>query len=229
MRVPALALAFPALAFLPSASSAEVDIRVATDGRVSVRADAPASEVLDRLASRTGMKVVYEGPAPRGRVMVSFEGRTSAEAVLMVLEGLGVDHLMRLDATGTRPEMLMLSASSSSSSSASRPLPAAGHASPAIRPAAPDEPVEEEEEPPPDEQPLDETEPAAARRPPVPGQPPVNAVPGQQAAPQVPGNRPSFQPSNYPVSPFAPAAPAPPTIVAPPTPTPAPESSEPDQ
>ena len=100
-----------ALAFLPRSASAAVEVQVEGDGRVSVRADAPASEVLDRLAARTGMKIVYEGAAPRVHVMVAFERRTPAEAVLMILEGLGVDHLMRLDATGKRPEMLMLSAS----------------------------------------------------------------------------------------------------------------------
>jgi hypothetical protein len=231
MRVPALALAVSAL--LPVVASAEVEVHVANDGRVSMRADAPASEVLDRLASRTGMKVVYEGVAPRGRVMVAFEGRTAAEAVLMVLEGLGVDHLMRLDATGTRPELLMLA----TSSAAPRTLPAASApAAPAVRPPPPpqDEPMAEDEEPQLDEQPIDETDPAAgaagAQRPQVPGPRPANAPQGQQQpAAQAPVNRPAFAPSNYPVSPFAPAAPAPPTVILPPTPTPAPESGEPDQ
>ena len=43
-------------------------------------------QVLDRLARQTGMKVVYEGPAPRQLVTVSLKGRTPAEAVLSVLE-----------------------------------------------------------------------------------------------------------------------------------------------
>lgn len=213
------------LAFLPLGAAAEVVVHLEADGRVSVRADAPASEVLDRLAAQTGMKVVYEGAAPRARVLVAFERRTAAEAVLMVLEGLGLDHVMRLDATGTRPEMLMLSASTPSS----RPLPAPTHAIPAMRPApevVEEDNVEAEEE----EPPIDEgVEAGGARRPPVPAQP-GRPGPSPQPTTQAPVNRPAFAPPNYPVSPFAPLAPAPPTVVTSPSPTPAPEMpGDPDQ
>lgn len=235
------------LAFLPPSASAAVEVQVESDGRVSVRADAPASEVLDRLAARTGMKIVYEGTAPRAHVMVAFERRTPAEAVLMILEGLGVDHVMRLDATGKRPEMLMLSASNAPSRAPAPPAPASTVMRPP--PPPPEEVVEEEPEPESEEPPPDEADPTLTRRPPVPGQPmpgqqvpgqtmPVQSQPGQpartpvgpQTAPQAPGNRPTFIPPNYPVSPFAPLAPSPPTVVAPPTPSPAPEpNGDPDQ
>lgn len=223
MRGFALALLAP-LALVPRSAGADVEVHVEPDGSVSVRADAPAAEVLDRLAERTGMKVVYDGTAPRARVFVAFEHRTPAEAVLMILEGLGVDHLMRMDATGKRPQMLLLSASNTST----RPLPGSTPATPAMRPA-PREAVEEEDvEAEEEEQPVDEGVEGATRRPPMP-QAHRPTAPGAQPSP-APVNRPAFVPPNYPVSPFAPPAPSPPTVIAPPSPTPAPEATgEPDQ
>jgi len=211
-------------AFLPLTASAAVDVRIEADGNVSLRADAPAAEILDRLAAQTGMKVVYEGAAPRARVLVAFEHRSQAEAVLMVLEGLGLDHVMRLDTSGTRPELLLLSSSASSS----RSLPALAQAAPGLRP--PPEEVEEEEEPSADEdvQPGDASDDTGVRSPRQPQ--PNRPAAGSQPAPQTPTSRPVFLPPSYPSSPFAPPPPAPPTIVSPPIPSPAPEvQGEPDQ
>ena len=83
----------------PLPATAEVRVRVA-GGTVDLTATAaPLAEVLDRLARQTGMKVVYEGAAPRQLVTVSLHGRTPAETVLAVLEGLGVNFALVADPT----------------------------------------------------------------------------------------------------------------------------------
>src|SRR5512143_3026381 len=88
------------LSFVATVASAEVSVRV-SGGRVDLTATAaPVAEVLDRLARQTGMKVVYEGPAPRQLVTVSLHGRTPAETILAVFEGLGLNYAMVADATG---------------------------------------------------------------------------------------------------------------------------------
>jgi len=79
-------------------------------GRIDVRASAaPLSEVLGDLARETGMKVVYDGSPPAAILSLSLEGRTPVEAVMGVLEGLGVSYALALDAAGTRVETLILS------------------------------------------------------------------------------------------------------------------------
>lgn len=89
---------------------------------------APLSEVLEGLARKTRMKVVYEGPAPRASVSVELRGRTSAEAVLGVLDGLGVDYALALDATGTQVETLVIvgTGARAASAVAVRPPPRGG-------------------------------------------------------------------------------------------------------
>lgn len=208
--------ALAAASLLAGALPARAAVEVKTDaaGRVSVRADAPASEVLDRLGAQTGMKVVYEGAPPRTRVNVAFEQRSPAEAVLKVLEGLGYDYLVRFDRSGTRPELLIVSGPSSG---AMRPGPAMAATSPA-RPARAMPPVEDDE----DEEGLDEADEAQE----VPAVRVQDLRQRAQPAP-APTSQPAFgaQPApSYPVSPFAPAAPGLPTVVAPPTP--APESQD---
>jgi hypothetical protein len=193
---------------LAAPAQAAVEVRADAQGRVSVRADAPAAEVLDRLASQTGMKVVYEGGAPRTRVSVAFEQRTPAEAVLLVLQGLGYDYLLRFDRSGRRPELLIVSGPSN----AARGTPALAAPPSAGRPVPVEPDFDEEEE-------LDAEGEEAQEIPAV-------RVPDLRHRAQ-PTPAPSVQPafgarpgSNYPVSPFAPAAPAPPSIVTPPAPAP---------
>src|SRR6266446_3574256 len=73
------------------AAGAEINIRVA-EGRVDLSTNAaPVADVLERLSKQTGMKVVYEGSPPRQLVSVSLAGRTPAEAVVGLLEGLGLN------------------------------------------------------------------------------------------------------------------------------------------
>ena len=64
-----------------SAPGAEIDVRATAGGRVSLKVNAaPLSEVLDRLARQTGMKVVYDGAPPRALV----RGRGNGEILRSV-------------------------------------------------------------------------------------------------------------------------------------------------
>jgi hypothetical protein len=127
-----LAAASLVVALVAAPASAEVAVRV-SGGRVDLTATAaPVAEVLDRLARQTGMKVVYEGPAPRQLVTVSIHGRTPAETILAVFEGLGLNYAMTADATGTSVQTLMVAGAAGAAATAS---PAAGRptVSPGIR------------------------------------------------------------------------------------------------
>src|SRR5262245_9846339 len=107
---------------------AEVAVRAA-GGRVDVTANAaPLADVLDRLARQTGMKVVYEGPAPRQLVTVSLLGRSPAEAVHDLLEGQGLNYALVGDSSGMGVQTLLMTGqatavASSSSASSSAPPP----------------------------------------------------------------------------------------------------------
>jgi hypothetical protein len=102
------AVASVVLSFVATVASAEVAVRVA-GGRVDLTATAaPVADVLDRLARQTGMKVVYEGPAPRQLVTVSLHGRTPAETVLAMFEGLGLNYAMVADSTGAGVQTLVV-------------------------------------------------------------------------------------------------------------------------
>jgi hypothetical protein len=97
-----------ALALLAAPLWAGVEI-TASDGRVDVTAaQAPLADVLDGLARKTRMKVVYDGATPRTPVTVDLRRRTPAEAVLEVLEGQGVNYMLALDISGTQVETLMI-------------------------------------------------------------------------------------------------------------------------
>ena len=96
----------------PAASEVEVHYR---NGRVDLRAaSAPLSEVLDRLGRATAMKIVQEGQTPSVQLNLTLEGRTPAEAVFGVLEGLGLNYAFSFDRTGDRIETLILAGLSGS-------------------------------------------------------------------------------------------------------------------
>lgn len=116
------------LVLAASASPEQVDLKANPSGRVSLKVTAsPLSEVLDRLARQTGMKVVYDGAPPRTVVRYrQVDDVTPAEAVSNVLEGLGVSYALRLDATGTKVDtLLVLSATKSGAAPSLRPTPPA--------------------------------------------------------------------------------------------------------
>jgi hypothetical protein len=108
-----------ALAAAPAPATAEVAVRV-SGGHVDLTATAaPLADVLDRLARQTGMKVVYEGPAPRQLVTLSLHGRTPTETVLSVLEGLGVNFALMADPSGAHVQTLVVAGTATASSSPS--------------------------------------------------------------------------------------------------------------
>jgi hypothetical protein len=125
-----LAAAGVVLALATAPAAAEVVVRV-SGGHVDLTATAaPLADVLDRLARQTGMKVVYEGPAPRQLVTVSLHGRTPAETVLAVFEGLGINYALVADPTGASVQTLVVAGAAAATSS-----PAAAAGRPAPRPS----------------------------------------------------------------------------------------------
>jgi hypothetical protein len=202
---------------------AHAEVRVEQRGnRVDLAVTrAPVADVLDRIARQTGMKVVYDGPPPRQLVTMSVRDRTQAEAVLAVLEGLGLNYALLSDPSGTRVETLMVAGRTTTAAAAApTPTPQPAAAGPARfgepnshRPYTP--PGGAPVDIPPDEAAEDNdaagppTPPEATNPPQGPiGAPPANTAPQQpQAAPPIP----VAPPQMFPVSPFAPQAPAAPT------------------
>jgi hypothetical protein len=136
----ALALVFS----LPLEAGVEV---TASGQRVDVTAaEAPVSEVLDDLARKTRMKVVYEGPVPRNPVTLELRDRTPAQAVLGVLEGLGLSYALVLDASGTEVETLLIVGTGARAASAAPVRPVRGGRN-VPRDAEPEAPMVEAEEP----------------------------------------------------------------------------------
>ncbi|PYQ40070.1 MAG: hypothetical protein DMF77_19555 [Acidobacteria bacterium] len=91
---------------------------------LDVRASAaPVSEVLDRIARETGMKVTYDGAPPRARVSVTLSGVTPAQAVLRVLEGQGLNYALRMDPRSVRVETLLMVAGSGGGMGTVAPAP----------------------------------------------------------------------------------------------------------
>lgn len=102
---------------------AEVEIRVAGD-RVSLHAvSAPVSEILDSLARHTGMRLIYDAPRPRQALSATLENRTPAEAVLSVLEGLGLNYALVMDRSGARVEQLLILGTLVATAGPGRPTP----------------------------------------------------------------------------------------------------------
>lgn len=218
------------LALAPTTVAAEVIVRV-SEGRVDLAATAaPLGDILDRLARQTGMKVVYEGPAPRQLVTLSIRGRTPAQAVLSVLEGSGVNFALLGDAGGAGVQTLVVagaSATSAPSGAATPPSPDPRRPFGSRPGSSPDKGqvgVEEEdlpEEPglPPGVPPSAETsESAGGSATPSPNVSPV----GPPKAPGGPTTSPGFS-----ASPFTPQPqPFPPALPAPAAPPPNPGSEE---
>jgi hypothetical protein len=125
------------LAFAAGPAAAEVAVRVSGVQVDLTATAAPLADVLDRLARQTGMKVVYDGSAPRQLVTLSLHGRTPAETVLALFEGLGINYALVADATGARVQTLVV-ASAAAVSPPSSSVPTATRRSPIV--AAPRRP-----------------------------------------------------------------------------------------
>jgi hypothetical protein len=103
--------------------AAQTEVRRVGD-TLDVRATAaPVSEVLDRIARETGMKVTYDGSPPRARVSVTLTGVTPAQAVLRVLEGQGLNYALRMDPRAVRVEALLMVAGSGAGTGTVAPAP----------------------------------------------------------------------------------------------------------
>jgi hypothetical protein len=83
-------------------------------GRVHIQATAVSiSEVLNRLARTTGMKIVYDGPPPSDRLTAAIDAGSETEALSRLLEGLGLTYAFKLDAGGRHVETLFVTSSPS--------------------------------------------------------------------------------------------------------------------
>ena len=103
----------PALLLWLLAGHAAAEVRLQVRGaRLDLSATAaPLADVLDRLARQVGMKVQYDGPAPRQLVTLTLRDRTPSEAVLAVLEGLGVNFALVWDSSGAQLQTLVIAGS----------------------------------------------------------------------------------------------------------------------
>jgi hypothetical protein len=178
------------------------------------------SDILDLLARKTGMKIIYDGAPPRLLVSPRVERENASQAVLALLEGLGLAYVLITDRTAREVETLFIASGvgRGTAPSASRP--------PGSPPLAASEP-QEKPQPQPDE---DEEE--EMMRPAVVPQEPD---PSRREPPRPEPPRPQQVPNPvYPVSPFGPQGPQPvvipgqpfiPGITPPPTPQPTPTRS----
>ena len=210
-----LAAAGVVLALATAPAAAEVVVRV-SGGHVDLTATAaPLADVLDRLARQTGMKVVYEGPAPRQLVTVSLHGRTPAETVLAVFEGLGVNYALVADPTGTSVQTLVVAGSATATASSS-PSAAAGRPAPRPNPRRPfgpppgssPETVEPAFDEGDDEAELDEADFAGLPPGAEAGAPAGAGAPLDPAAANVPAHIPNVAPPGAGVVPTQPSSPA---------------------
>ncbi|HXY39939.1 MAG TPA: hypothetical protein VEQ10_09725 [Vicinamibacteria bacterium] len=81
--------------------SPRLEVRAAS-GLVTMHCrTAPLSAVLDQLSRQTGLNVVYGGPRPSMPVSIDIEGLSEADALSRLLEGLGLDYAVQLDAAGS--------------------------------------------------------------------------------------------------------------------------------
>src|SRR5215213_5249686 len=80
---------------------ADVQVKL-RGGRMTVVAqNVPLHAVLDRMASQTGMKIIYDGPPPQQMVKLSLSERTPADALVDVLDGRGINFAVILNPAGT--------------------------------------------------------------------------------------------------------------------------------
>ncbi len=181
---------------------------------------APLPEILDRLARPTGMKVVFDGATPRPLVTISIRGRSPAQTVLAVLEGLGINYALLADDSGLRVQTLLLSGTAAPSSAKSPAFtPRANRNMPV--PAAPGDASPDDEVAPIDEGPPPGSEPDMVS--PAPPNPPDMSLEGG-APPPNPVPTPQPTPPPYTPSPFLPTAPG---AVQPLQPFPAPTPTAP--
>ena len=105
----AVALLAVVLAASEGASARRQTEVFASGGRVTVRAERlPLSQLLDRIALATGMKVTYEGSRPQALVSLDVEGLSEMAVILKLMEGQGISFVLQTDATGERVASLIV-------------------------------------------------------------------------------------------------------------------------
>src|SRR4051812_21826120 len=103
------------LAQAGDARRADLEVRAAS-GTVTIHArNLPLSQILDRLAAATGMTLSYEGTRPSAPVTLSIDDVPESEAVVRLMEGLGVSYVFRTDPSGRHVDQLILSPSGAGS------------------------------------------------------------------------------------------------------------------
>lgn len=106
-RLLAVTLALAAVA--PVTEAVEIALQVRANGRIDLRVSAaPLSAVLDRLASETGIQLVYQGNRPEWLVSLEVYGSDQAQTVLEALQQLGMNYAVSLDAHGTRVRKVVI-------------------------------------------------------------------------------------------------------------------------
>jgi hypothetical protein len=81
----------------------------ASDGRVTIRATrVPLFEILQELARKTGMEVVYESALPRQPITATLENLPDEDAIAKLLEGVPLSWGVKLSANRQRVERLVL-------------------------------------------------------------------------------------------------------------------------
>lgn len=194
-----LTLLAASLGLIACPLEAEVEIHQSGD-RVSLTAvSAPVAEILDRLARQTGMKVVYDAQPPRQLITARLEQRTTAEAVLGIMEGLGFNYALVMDLAGTHVDQLLILGPVGVAPPAAVGGPAPAPAPPPRRPEPPQLEVDDEADQLAEDE-FEEDDESPARETPAPGA-------------SAPAGMPGPPPPDYPSSSFTPKLPTP---VAPP-------------
>lgn len=82
---------------------------IASGSRITVRAERlPVYQLLDRIATATGMTVTYDGSRPTALVSFDVENLAEIDAILKLMEGLGVSYVLRTDQTGEGVDLLII-------------------------------------------------------------------------------------------------------------------------
>lgn len=104
-----VAAAFLAFGLAGAAPAADVQLKV-RNGQMAIEAvNVSLRDVIDRVASRTGMRVIYDGNPPEQLVKVSLTERSTADAVVGILEGRGINFALILKPGGTQVQTLLVS------------------------------------------------------------------------------------------------------------------------
>jgi hypothetical protein len=110
----------------PPSATPFLDVQAA-DGRLTIRAAGmPLFTVLDEVARKTGMEVVFEAQAPRPPITVNIQALPEEEAIAKLLEGQPVSWGVKLSANQRRVERLVVAepgAAARADQRANKPVP----------------------------------------------------------------------------------------------------------